>query len=163
MSKRIALIVGAGPAGLTAGYELLDRTDIKPIIFEQTQDIGGISKTVNYKGNYIDIGGHRFFTKSDRVMEWWLKIIPLENSPCKGMKPSVQHSKSLVEPGEDNPDPDKSDLIMLIRSRLSRILYRRSFYNYPISISLATVKNLGIIHMARILFSYIYAVLFPIN
>ena len=49
------------PAGLTAAYELLEKTDIMPIIFEMDSDVGGISKTINYKGNRIDIGGHRFF------------------------------------------------------------------------------------------------------
>src|SRR5262245_49601673 len=75
---RTAIIIGAGPAGLTAAWELLTRTDIKPIILEKTGDTGGISKTVNYKGNRIDIGGHRFFSKSDRVMNWWLSFMPLE-------------------------------------------------------------------------------------
>jgi protoporphyrinogen oxidase len=70
MRRKTAAIIGAGPAGLTAAYELLRRTDVKPIIYESTADIGGISKTVHYKGNRIDIGGHRFFSKSDRVMEW---------------------------------------------------------------------------------------------
>src|SRR5271166_646059 len=74
-----AIIIGAGPAGLTAAYELLQRTDITPIILEKSGDIGGISKTVNYKGNRMDIGGHRFFSKSDRVMQWWLNIIPIES------------------------------------------------------------------------------------
>ncbi|MDO9465005.1 MAG: NAD(P)/FAD-dependent oxidoreductase [bacterium] len=74
--QKTAIIIGAGPAGLTAAYELLNKTDIKPIIYEMTEDIGGISKTINYKGNRIDIGGHRFFSKSDRVMQWWQKILP---------------------------------------------------------------------------------------
>ena len=74
--QKTAIIIGAGPAGLTAAYELLNRTDIKPIIYEMTEDIGGISKTINYKGNRIDIGGHRFFSKSDRVMQWWQNILP---------------------------------------------------------------------------------------
>src|SRR6266567_8661108 len=75
-----AVIIGAGPAGLTAAYELLTRTDIMPIVLERSAYMGGISRTVNYKGNRIDIGGHRFFSKSDRVMEWWLKMLPLEAS-----------------------------------------------------------------------------------
>src|SRR5258708_8729001 len=75
-----AIIIGAGPAGLTAAYELLKRTDIVPIIIEKSGDIGGLSKTVNYKGNRMDIGGHRFFSKSDRVMDWWLRIMPLDAS-----------------------------------------------------------------------------------
>ena len=74
MNRKRAVIIGAGPAGLTAAYELLDKTDIKPIIFEKSNDIGGLSKTVNYKGNRIDLGGHRFFSKSDRVMQWWKKM-----------------------------------------------------------------------------------------
>ena len=79
-NKKTALIIGAGPAGLTAAYELLKRTDYKPIIFEMSSDIGGISKTINYKGNRIDIGGHRFFSKSERVMNWWQQILPLEGT-----------------------------------------------------------------------------------
>ena len=42
--------------------------------------MGGISRTVNYKGNRIDIGGHRFFSRSDRVMGWWLRMLPLQAS-----------------------------------------------------------------------------------
>jgi len=84
---KTAVIIGAGPAGLTAAYELLKRTDIRPIILEKSGDIGGISKTVNYKGNRIDIGGHRFFSKSDRVMDWWLQLMPLEDAK-EGSAPS---------------------------------------------------------------------------
>src|SRR5580658_9120381 len=70
MSKR-AIIIGAGPAGLTAALELLRRTDIVPVVLEASEEIGGISRTIRYKGNRMDIGGHRFFSKSDRVMQWW--------------------------------------------------------------------------------------------
>jgi len=73
---RTAVIIGAGPAGLTAGLELLRRTDIKPILLEASEEIGGISRTIKYKGNRMDIGGHRFFSKSDRVMEWWVELMP---------------------------------------------------------------------------------------
>ena len=82
MSQRIAIIAGAGPAGLTAAYELLKRTNIKPIVFEETSAIGGIAQTYNYKGNRIDIGGHRFFSKSDRVMQWWFNILPPQGAPA---------------------------------------------------------------------------------
>ena len=77
-ARRTAVIVGAGPAGLTAAAELLDRTDIRPIVLEASGAIGGLAQTVNYKGNRMDIGGHRFFSKSDRVMRWWLDKLPLE-------------------------------------------------------------------------------------
>ena len=81
--KKTAVIIGAGPAGLTAAYELLDKTNIKPVIFELTNDIGGISKTVNYKGNRMDIGGHRFFSKSELITKWWKNILPLQGSPAR--------------------------------------------------------------------------------
>src|SRR5271168_4229950 len=77
MSKT-AVIIGAGPAGLTAGLELLRRTDIHPIVLEASGEIGGISRTIRYKGNRMDIGGHRFFSKSDRVMQWWVDLMPPE-------------------------------------------------------------------------------------
>ena len=76
--KQIAVIAGAGPAGITAGYELLKRTNIKPLIFEKSDYLGGISRTVEYKGNRIDLGGHRFYTKSQRVLDWWFSVLPLE-------------------------------------------------------------------------------------
>jgi protoporphyrinogen oxidase len=77
MAKR-AIIIGAGPAGLTAALELLRRTDIQPIVLEASNEIGGISRTIRYKGNRMDIGGHRFFSKSDRVMQWWIDLMPPE-------------------------------------------------------------------------------------
>src|ERR1700688_4077677 len=80
MSQARAIIIGAGPAGLTAAYELLTRTDVKPIIIEKSSHMGGLSRTINYKGNRIDIGPHRFFSKSDRVMDWWFKFMPMEAS-----------------------------------------------------------------------------------
>lgn len=139
--KKKVIIIGAGPAGLTAAYEFLDKTDILPVIFEQTSDIGGISKTANYKGNRMDIGGHRFFSKSDKVTDWWLNILPLEKEP--------------------ELTPAKTDDIMLVRSRLSRILFLRKFFDYPVSLSLNTILNLGFGRMVKIGFSYIKASLFP--
>ncbi|WP_245817763.1 NAD(P)/FAD-dependent oxidoreductase [Granulicella rosea] len=75
-TQRRAIIIGAGPAGLTAGLELLRRTDIQPVLLEASEEIGGISRTIRYKGNRMDIGGHRFFSKSDRVMQWWMDLMP---------------------------------------------------------------------------------------
>ena len=139
--QKTAIIIGAGPAGLTAAYELLLKTDVKPILYEATENIGGISQTVNYKGNRMDIGGHRFFSKSDRVMNWWYSILPPQEK-------------------EGETEEDK---IMLIRNRLSRIYYLRSFFNYPISLNASTIKNLGLWRMTKIGFSYIYTRLFPIR
>ena len=91
---KIAIIIGAGPAGLTAAYELIHKTDIKPIILEKTADTGGLSKTVNYKGNRIDIGGHRFFSKSDRVMDWWLNILAIEPQSDSNLTIQYQNKSS---------------------------------------------------------------------
>src|SRR5690348_3809472 len=81
-NRPIAVIAGAGPAGLTAAYELLARTDVRPLVFERTNAIGGIAQTYNYKGNRIDIGGHRFFSKDQRVMSWWFSMMPRQGKPA---------------------------------------------------------------------------------
>lgn len=159
--KRKAIIIGAGPAGLTAAYELLKRTDIVPVIIEKSGDIGGISKTVNYKGNRIDIGGHRFFSKSDRVMNWWLNIMPVQNSEQSSFSISYQHKSKEIhtDPTKSNgADPDK---VMLVRKRLSRIYFLRKFFTYPIQLSFDTLKKLGLWTTLSILFSYLKAQLFP--
>lgn len=162
--KRKAIIIGAGPAGLTAAYEMVTRTDIQPIIFEMTTDIGGISKTVNYKGNRIDIGGHRFFSKSNRVMEWWMKMMPLQSVGKDGtIDISYQGKKRSIDATTEGPDPEKTDNVMLVRSRLSRIFYLRKFFSYPINLSGETIKNLGLVRIAKIGVSYTWAKLFPIK
>ncbi len=162
-SNKIAVIIGAGPAGLTAAFELLNKTDIKPIILEQSGDIGGISRTINYKGNRIDIGGHRFFSKSDRVMKFWLDLMPIQTAPAKD---TVLLGRPLSPVEYDRPfetDPQKTDKVMLIRKRLSRILFMRKFFDYPISLTLKTVVNLGLFRMFKIGLSYIKAKIFPIK
>src|SRR5512147_1525712 len=135
MQKKTAIIIGAGPAGLTAAYELLQRTDIKPIVLEMTGDIGGISKTVNHNGNRIDIGGHRFFSKSDRVMQWWLRMLPLERTADGSFAIGYQRETRALEPSIDGPDPKHIDRVMLVRGRKSRIYFLRKFFNYPIQLS----------------------------
>jgi protoporphyrinogen oxidase len=163
---KTAIIIGAGPAGLTAAYELLEKTKITPIIFETTKDIGGISKTVRYKGNRIDIGGHRFFSKSDRVMQWWDKILPIQGGLAKDEKQiqiKYQGKTRPLDLNPDGPDPEKEDNVMLIRSRLSRIYYLQSFFDYPVTLNPQTIRNLGIPRMAKIGLSYMKARLFPIK
>jgi protoporphyrinogen oxidase len=211
MAKQ-AIIIGAGPAGLTAGLELLRRSDIIPIILEASDEIGGISRTIRYKGNRMDIGGHRFFSKSDRVMEWWMELMPPDTSvpgsesgsesgsgappapaspapleisyqgkkrvvtvpahlteepPLRGLGPLLGDADTEdTEPdGSDqapeNPDvpevvgePENPDLVMLIRPRRSRIYYLRKFFDYPITLTSNTIKNLGLVRMARVGTSY---------
>ena len=155
--NKYALIIGAGPAGLTAAYELLKQnTGVKPIVVEATDRIGGISCTINYKGNRIDIGGHRFFSKSDEVMEWWAERMPLQGSPASDDK-----KLGRVKPWMKNgPDPDSIDRVMLIRERISRIFYLRKFFEYPISLKAETVTNLGVLRTAKAGFGYIKAQIF---
>jgi protoporphyrinogen oxidase len=158
MPRRKAVIIGAGPAGLTAAYELLEKTDIRPILFEATGDIGGISKTVNYKGNRMDIGGHRFFSKSDRVMNWWQSILPLQGKPARD---DLLLGRPVPLGGAAAPDPEREDAVMLIRRRLSRILFLQKLFNYPITLDLDTLKKLGLKRLARMGLSYFKVRLLP--
>ena len=120
--KQIAVIAGAGPAGLTAAYELLKNTDIQPVILEATDAIGGISQTVQYKGNRMDIGGHRFFSKSEEVMNWWQQVMPTQGAPSKDDILLHTNDKPLAKGG---PDPEQTDRVMLLRNRVSRIFFHR--------------------------------------
>jgi protoporphyrinogen oxidase len=161
--KKKAIIIGAGPAGLTAAYELLTRTDVMPIILEKSGEIGGISRTTNYKGNRMDMGPHRFFSKSDRVMDWWLKMMPLDETAAKDATISYQNKSRTLPTGEAakaaaSKDPDKT---MLVIQRLTRIYFLRKFFAYPIQLSLDTLKTLGLIRTIKILFSFLYIQVFP--
>ncbi len=158
-----AVIIGAGPAGLTAAAELLRRTGIKPVILEMSSDVGGIAKTVNYKGNRIDIGGHRFFSKSERVMSWWASVLPVQGRPSRdeislGLDTAAKYSAT-----SSGPDPENTDRVMLIRGRISRIFFLRKFFSYPVTLSLETLLNLGPARVMRIGFSYLRVRLFPIR
>jgi protoporphyrinogen oxidase len=151
-----AIIIGAGPAGLTAAYELLKRnTGIKPIIYEQSTDIGGISKTINYKGNRMDIGGHRFFSKSDRVMDWWMQILPLEKTAQEQFVINYQNKQKELDTNlYKTADAEKDEKVMLVRNRLSRIYYLKKFFDYPIKMNATTFSNLGITKIIKIMMSY---------
>jgi protoporphyrinogen oxidase len=157
-----AIIIGAGPAGLTAAYELLTRTDYLPLVLEQSGYLGGISRTVNYKGNRIDIGGHRFFSKSDRVMQWWLDKLPLERGADSGAQITYQGRQTTL-PASEAAGCVTSDRVMLLRPRKSRIYFMRRFFEYPIRFSSDTLKKLGFAKTVRIGLSYLRAVLFPIR
>ena len=163
MSMKRALIIGAGPAGLTAAYELLTRAGIQPIVIEKSGYMGGISRTVNYKGNRIDIGGHRFFSKSDRVMKWWLQMLPVEGARAGQVSIQYRGMERTLSSGEAGPDPETDDLVMLVRPRKSRIYYLRTFFNYPIQLSKSLLSVLGLWRAMRIGLSYCKSVLFPIR
>jgi protoporphyrinogen oxidase len=152
---RRALIIGAGPAGLTAAFELTERTDIQPIVLEKSEYMGGISRTTRYKNNRIDIGGHRFFSKSDRVMNWWMRMMPVEGQASI----SYHNQTREVSPGAAGSGPQNADRVMLIRNRKSRIYFLRQFFEYPIQLSAATLKALGLMRTIRIGLSYSQSVL----
>jgi protoporphyrinogen oxidase len=151
-NNKTAIIIGAGPAGLTAAYELLKTTNIHPIIFEETDMIGGISQTVNYNGNHIDIGGHRFFTKNDEVMDLWKEIMPLQGSLASD---DIILNRN-IDLTPDGPDPEKQNVVMLTRHRVSRIYYLRKFFDYPISMKYQTFHNMGFRRTMRAGFGYLH-------
>ncbi len=181
--RRVAVIIGAGPAGLTAGLELLRRTDVAPVILEASGEIGGISRTIRYKGNRMDIGGHRFFSKSDRVMQWWMDLMPPEAAaeiayqgkkrvvavPARLEDEPVLRGVGPLDPSKEEDDeaeepiveevmaaaPPDPDLVMLIRPRKSRIYYLRKFFAYPITLTGETLGNLGVARTLRVGVSYL--------
>lgn len=159
---KTALIIGAGPAGLTAGYELLEKTGIIPIIIESEGQVGGLSKTINYQGNKIDIGGHRFFSKSKEIISWWLKFLPLEESyDSDTVQITYQNHKAIHQVSRSNNiDNDK---IMLVRKRKSRVLFRKKLFDYPLTLSLLTLKKLGITKTIKACVSYVQAKISPIK
>lgn len=125
MNKQKVVIIGAGPAGLTATYELLKHDGFEVVLLEETNMVGGISRTVNYKGNRMDMGGHRFFSKAPEVNAWWDEMLP-----------------------------------MMKRNRLSRIFFNQKFFDYPITLKVKTLKNLGFGTTVVIGFSYLKSAIF---
>jgi protoporphyrinogen oxidase len=168
-TRGTAVLIGAGPAGLTAALELLRRTRVKPIVLEKSAYMGGISRTVTYKGNRMDIGGHRFFSKSDRVMDWWTSLLPVEQTADAAHRLVYQNSertlaaKPAIKARAHGPDPQIDDLVMLVRARKSRIFYLRKFFDYPLKLNIATLRNLGPIRAARGAVSYAISSLRPIR
>lgn len=150
------VIIGAGPAGLTAGFELLKKSkDYQVTILEESETIGGISRTVRYNGNRMDIGGHRFFSKDHEVTRWWNNLMPLQGAP------SFDDIKTgrLPELNPNGPNPEKENIVMLKRRRISRIYYKRKFFDYPVKMNLNTIINMGLFTTMQAGFSYIFAIL----
>ena len=154
--QRQAVIIGAGPAGLTAAYELLKKTDIVPIILEESDMIGGISRTVEHNGNRMDLGGHRFFSKSEQVNALWEELMPLQGKTSRDDK-----QLGVVKPlAAEGPDPETEETVMLLRNRVSRIYYLKKFFDYPVSLKWTTLKNMGFWRTVKAGFGYIWACIF---
>ena len=151
------LVIGAGPAGLTAAYELLSKSDdYEVVVFEESQCMGGISRTVEHNGNRMDMGGHRFFSKVPEVNEWWEKMMPTQGAPAKD-DIKLKRKYNVKEGG---PDPEQTDRVMLLRNRLSRIFFKRKFFDYPISLKFETIKNMGFGTTIVVGFSYLKSAIF---
>lgn len=156
-AKKTAVIVGAGPAGLTAAFELLKRSGAwRVIVLEETQEIGGIARTAVHGKCRIDIGGHRFFSKSQEVNRLWAELMPLQGKPAWD-DIRLARNKDFAEGG---PDPEKEDRVMLLRDRVSRIFYLRHFFDYPIALKLQTFLNMGLWRTWCAGWSYLRAAIF---
>lgn len=154
---KTAVVIGAGPAGLTAAHELARSSkDWKIIVLEESSEIGGISRTAVYGDCRIDIGGHRFFSKSKEVNDLWAELMPIQGSPSRD--DLLLGRECHVEAG--GPDPEKEDRVMLRRHRVSRIYYLRHFFDYPISIKPATFVAMGLARTWKAGWSYLYSAFF---
>jgi protoporphyrinogen oxidase len=160
MTEKRAIIIGGGPAGLTAAYELQKHTDIVPVVIEQSEYWGGISRTVNYKGNKIDIGGHRFFSKSNEVMEWWKNIMPIYSENDEFVISYQNKSQKITNSATVDAETKN---VMLVRNRKSRIYFDKKFFDYPISLTPETIMKLGFFNTFLIGLSYMKAAAFPIK
>ncbi len=151
------IIIGAGPAGLSTAYKLLkSKKSIEVLILESSQYTGGISRTHIFENNHMDLGGHRFFTKSSEVMDLWTEIMPLQGKPSKD-DTALGRTPELNEQG---PDPEKTDKVFLRRRRISRIFFLKKFFDYPLSIKFKTFANMGLARTLKAGFGYVWASIF---
>ena len=149
--KKKVVIIGAGPAGLSTAYELSKSKEFDITVLELEKFVGGISRTAEYKGNRMDVGGHRFFTKVERVSNLWHEIMPLQGAPSVDDK-ILERKIPLAENG---PDPETADVVMLKRHRVSRIYFLKKFFDYPISMKPRTFINMGFGRTMKAGFGYI--------
>ena len=152
---RTAVVIGAGPAGLTAAYALLEKGggDWRVIVLEETGEIGGIARTAVHGKCRIDIGGHRFFSKNAEVNALWAKLMPVQGAPAWDDR-ALGRAKAYAPNG---PDPEREERVMLVRDRVSRIFYLRHFFDYPISLKIGTFLNMGLWRTWKAGWSYLRA------
>ena len=162
MSRKI-VIVGAGPAGLTAACELQAGGERDITVLEANAQVGGLSRTHNHRGNRIDIGGHRFFSKSDWVMDWWTSILPVAGQGSSGKVNLRYRGQSSDRLPASRPALPEEESVMLLRNRLSRIYYNRQFFDYPLKLDLRNLRKLGFANSLLFGLSYMRARLIPVR
>lgn len=149
------LIIGAGPAGLSAAHRLLSNNQNKKnekdtkyniLILEADTQVGGISKTVEHNGYRMDLGGHRFFSKNQEVNDFWNEIMPLQGEPSYD---DIINGRKL-ELNPNGPNPQLENNVFLKRQRVSRIFYKRKFFDYPVSLKYSTLKNMGFLSTIKV-------------
>jgi len=132
------VIIGAGPAGMTAGYELVKKSqDYEVIILEESNQVGGIAKTVEHNGNRMDLGGHRFISNSEEVKNWWEEILSKQGQPAY----DDRKLKRFVQTSPGGPDPEFEDEVMLVRKRISSIYFNEKFFEYPVKLTVPPSKT----------------------
>lgn len=127
------IVIGAGPAGLTIAYQLLKSKEYEVKIIEKESSVGGLSKSIMFNGNRVDIGGHRYFTKNDRVQKLWNEVLPIEYN------------------------------MMLVRKRKSHILFDEKAIPYPIKIDKQLISCIGIRSGIAVVVSYMYSLFHKIK
>ena len=134
-AKKI-IIIGAGPAGLTAALEIVksksySQQNMTLTVLESSETVGGLAKNVPWNGHILDIGGHRYFTKMPKIADWW-------------------ETRSR-----------KNGNFLETRQRKVKILFENSLYDYPVEFSMDTLKKLGLGRSLGIGCSYLSARCFP--
>lgn len=135
---KTAVIIGGGPAGLTAARQLITSgTDIAPIVIEAEDCVGGLCRTIVHNGLRIDIGGHRFFSKSDIVNDRWKSVLDYDGNP------------------------EIQDNVMMLRHRISHIYFRHRFIDYPVTASWRTLRDIGLYNAVHSVAGYVAAKVRP--
>lgn len=160
MRNKIAVIIGAGAAGLSAAYHLLTLSDeIKPVIIEETDTAGGLAKTIFIEKNGTDIGGHRFFTKNNEVFDFWTKFLPLAGYPAAD---DIFLNRAITT-DINGPDPESINNVMLKRKRFSRIYFQNCLIDYPIKFNFETFAALGLNHTISCGLSYLKSCFYKVD
>ncbi len=157
--KPLAVVAGAGPAGLTFAHELLQRGRHRVLLIEPEAQVGGLARTAVHGGKRLDLGGHRFFSKSDRVLEWWSSMLPFDLSG--ELEIGYQNSRRRLGAERISRATPGAEKAFLVRPRVSRIYYGKRFFDYPLALTARTVRALGAARLFEIGLSWAAAKLTP--